>query len=140
MPDDRGRGMTKAFQLQATGIDKSCGSLAALNSIDFAVNSAKAVGIVGLQLLPHGTIVKPGKFGRKQGRKRSMMAAHQPLFKTRGIRVNADVDRAGRAGTPADIAPPILFLCSHAARWSKGQTLATDGGLEAAALGDINHF
>jgi hypothetical protein len=40
--------MTKAFQLQATGIDKSCGSLAALNSMDVPVNSAKAVGIVGL--------------------------------------------------------------------------------------------
>ena len=84
-------------------------------------------------------------------------AAHQPLFKDRGIRVNAvspgpvatpilpefravfgdarvdgDIARVGRAGTPADIAPAILFLCSDGARWINGANLAVDGGLEAA--------
>ncbi|ETI60454.1 3-alpha-hydroxysteroid dehydrogenase [Marinomonas profundimaris] len=87
----------------------------------------------------------------------TMLAAHQPMFKSRNIRVNAvspgpvetpiltqfrqvlgdqrvnsDVDRVGRAGTPADIAPVILFLCSDAARWVNGNNIAADGGLEAS--------
>jgi NAD(P)-dependent dehydrogenase (short-subunit alcohol dehydrogenase family) len=84
-------------------------------------------------------------------------AAHQPLFKARGIRVNAvspgpvatpilpefravfgdarvdaDIAAVGRAGAPSDIAPAILFLCSDGARWINGANLAVDGGLEAA--------
>ena len=87
----------------------------------------------------------------------TMLAAHQNQFKSRAIRVNAvspspvetpilqqfrdvlgdarvnaDVDAVGRAGTPDDIAPAILFLCSDAARWINGTNLATDGGLEAS--------
>jgi NAD(P)-dependent dehydrogenase (short-subunit alcohol dehydrogenase family) len=34
----------------------------------------------------------------------------------------------GRWGTPGDIAPPVLFLASSAARFITGQTLAVDGG------------
>ncbi|MCL4141799.1 UNVERIFIED_CONTAM: hypothetical protein GTU68_040878, partial [Idotea baltica] len=81
----------------------------------------------------------------------TMLAAHQDAFRARAIRVNAvspgpvetpiltqfrevlgdervnsDVDRVGRAGTPGDIAPAILFLCSDAARWINGHNLATD--------------
>ena len=95
----------------------------------------------------------------------TMLAAHQEQFKGRGIRVNAvspgpvetpiltqfrevlgdarvnsDVDRVGRAGTPDDIAPAILFLCSDAARWINGTNLATDGGLEAAITAEVNSF
>ncbi|WP_323780664.1 coniferyl-alcohol dehydrogenase [Thalassovita sp.] len=95
----------------------------------------------------------------------TLLAAHFDRFKSRGIRVNAvspgpvdtpiltqfrevlgnervnsDVDRVGRAGTAADIAPAILFLCSDAARWINGHNLATDGGLEASILAEINQF
>jgi len=34
----------------------------------------------------------------------------------------------GRLGEPADIAGAVLFLCSPAAAWITGQTLAVDGG------------
>jgi NAD(P)-dependent dehydrogenase (short-subunit alcohol dehydrogenase family) len=34
----------------------------------------------------------------------------------------------GRLGTPADIAEAAAFLCSDAASWITGQTLAVDGG------------
>lgn len=95
----------------------------------------------------------------------TMMAAHQAQFKARGIRVNAvspgpvetpiltqfravlgdarvnsDIDRVGRAGTAADIAPVVLFLCSDAARWINGANIAADGGLEAAITAEINGF
>ena len=88
----------------------------------------------------------------------TMQAAHQPLFKERGVRVNAvspgpvttpilkefrsifgdprvddDIARVGRAGSAPDIAPPALFLCSDGARWINGANLPVDGGLEASA-------
>jgi NAD(P)-dependent dehydrogenase (short-subunit alcohol dehydrogenase family) len=92
-------------------------------------------------------------------------AAHQPLFKSRGIRVNAvspgpvetpiltqfrevlgnarvdsDIARVGRAGTAADIAPVILFLCSDAGRWINGANIAADGGLEASVNAEVLGF
>lgn len=87
----------------------------------------------------------------------NQLAAHDSQFRSRGIRVNAvspgpvttpiltqfrdtlgdsrvnaDIDRVGRAGTAGDIAPVILFLCSDAARWVTGANIPTDGGLEAS--------
>jgi NAD(P)-dependent dehydrogenase (short-subunit alcohol dehydrogenase family) len=95
----------------------------------------------------------------------TMQAAHQRLFKDRGIRVNAvspgpvetpilrqfravlgdervdsDITRVGRAGTAADIAPVVLFLCSDGARWINGANLPTDGGLEASINADVLGF
>ncbi|WP_037080011.1 coniferyl-alcohol dehydrogenase [Rhizobium sp. CCGE 510] len=95
----------------------------------------------------------------------TMRAAHQPLFKNRGIRVNAvspgpvetpilkqfravlgdarvdsDITRVGRAGTAADIAPAVLFLCSDGGRWINGANLATDGGLEASINAEVLGF
>jgi NAD(P)-dependent dehydrogenase (short-subunit alcohol dehydrogenase family) len=95
----------------------------------------------------------------------TLTAAHDPLFKARGIRVNAvspgpvetpiltqfrevlgdervdsDISRVGRAGNPADIAPVVLFLCSDAARWINGSNLAADGGLEASVLAEVMDF
>ena len=37
-----------------------------------------------------------------------------------------------RHGTPADVAGAALFLCSDAASWITGQTLAVDGGFSIA--------
>ena len=95
----------------------------------------------------------------------TLRAARQPLFKARGIRVNAvspgpvetpilgefrtvlgdarvdsDIARVGRAGTAADIAPAILFLCSDGARWINGANLAVDGGLEASVNAEVLGF
>lgn len=95
----------------------------------------------------------------------TMRAAHKPLFRDSGIRVNAvspgpvetpilkqfravlgdarvdsDITRVGRAGTSADIAPAILFLCSDGARWINGANLPTDGGLEASINADVLGF
>jgi NAD(P)-dependent dehydrogenase (short-subunit alcohol dehydrogenase family) len=95
----------------------------------------------------------------------TQIAAHQPLFKSRGIRVNAvspgpvetpilkqfrhvlgdekvdsDISRTGRAATASDIAPVILFAASDAARWINGANLAADGGLEASINADVLGF
>lgn len=95
----------------------------------------------------------------------TQMAAHQPLFRQRGIRINtvspgpvetpiltqfravlgdakvdSDINRAGRAGTASDIAPVILFAASDAARWINGTNLAADGGLEASINADVLGF
>jgi NAD(P)-dependent dehydrogenase (short-subunit alcohol dehydrogenase family) len=95
----------------------------------------------------------------------TMRAAHQPLFRERAIRVNAvspgpvttpilkefrqifgdprvddDIARVGRAGSPADIAPAALFLCSDGARWINGVNLPVDGGLEASVNAGVCGF
>jgi NAD(P)-dependent dehydrogenase (short-subunit alcohol dehydrogenase family) len=95
----------------------------------------------------------------------TLRAAHDPLFKSRGIRVNAaspgpvetpilgqfravlgdarvdsDIARVGRAGTSEDIAPAILFLASPDARWINGANLAVDGGLEASVTAEVLGF
>lgn len=95
----------------------------------------------------------------------TMRAAHQPLFKDRGLRVNAvspgpvttpilkelrqifgdprvadDIARAGRAGSAPDIAPVVLFLCSDGARWINGANLPVDGGLEASINATVLGF
>ena len=92
-------------------------------------------------------------------------AAHQDLFKRRGIRVNAvspgpvetpilkqfrtvlgdarvdsDIARVGRAGTSGDIAPVVLFLCSDGARWINGANVPVDGGLEASINAEMFGF
>jgi NAD(P)-dependent dehydrogenase (short-subunit alcohol dehydrogenase family) len=92
-------------------------------------------------------------------------AAHDPLFKERGVRVNAvspgpvttpilkefrtvfgdprvddDIARVGRAGSAPDIAPPALFLCSDGARWINGANLPVDGGLEASVNASVLGF
>ena len=95
----------------------------------------------------------------------TMRAAHLPLFKDRGVRVNAvspgpvatpilkefrsifgdprvddDIARVGRAGSAPDIAPPALFLCSDGARWINGANLPVDGGLEASINATVFGF
>jgi NAD(P)-dependent dehydrogenase (short-subunit alcohol dehydrogenase family) len=95
----------------------------------------------------------------------TMRAAHQPLFKDRGLRVNAvspgpvttpilkefrhifgdprvddDIARVGRAGAAPDIAPVALFLCSDGARWINGVNLPVDGGLEASINATVLGF
>jgi NAD(P)-dependent dehydrogenase (short-subunit alcohol dehydrogenase family) len=55
-------------------------------------------------------------------------------------KVDSDITRVGRAGTSADIAPPVLFLCSDGARWINGANLAVDGGLEASINAEVLGF
>jgi NAD(P)-dependent dehydrogenase (short-subunit alcohol dehydrogenase family) len=95
----------------------------------------------------------------------TQVAAHQPAFKERGVRVvavspgpvetpilgqfrqvfgdqrvDSDIAAVGRAGTPSDIAPVVAFLCSDGARWINGANIAADGGLEAAVNAQVLGF
>ena len=95
----------------------------------------------------------------------TMQAGHMPLFRDRGVRVNAvspgpvstpilkefrqilgdprvddDIARVGRAGLAPDVAPAVLFLCSDGARWINGANLPVDGGLEASINASILGF
>lgn len=46
-------------------------------------------------------------------------------------RVAADAARIKRPAIPDEIAPPVVFLCSDAARWVVGINLPVDGGIDA---------
>jgi len=55
-------------------------------------------------------------------------------------RVDSDIGRVGRSGTPNDIAPVALFLASDAARWINGANIPVDGGLEASVNAEVMGF
>ena len=57
----------------------------------------------------------------------AVMKDHEALS-----RPHLDRTPMARWGTPEDIAGPVLFLASPAARFITGQTLAVDGGYLAA--------
>ncbi|NEX47404.1 SDR family NAD(P)-dependent oxidoreductase [Pseudotabrizicola algicola] len=44
-----------------------------------------------------------------------------------------------RVGTPEDIAGPVVFLCSQAARFITGQTIWVDGGVFSQAVWPYDH-
>jgi NAD(P)-dependent dehydrogenase (short-subunit alcohol dehydrogenase family) len=46
-------------------------------------------------------------------------------------RVAADAANIKRPAIADEIAPPVLFLCSDAARWVTGINLPVDGGIDA---------
>lgn len=53
-----------------------------------------------------------------------------------GEKVAKNIARAGRAGTPAEIANVIVFLASPESHWIKGQDIVIDGGMSAMAMTD----
>jgi len=141
-------------------------NVASIAGYGWRVNIERAKALVGVEGFPDcAEIARNCAIGDAEGypvSKEALLlwtqrAAHQELFKARGIRMNAvspgpvatpilrefravfgdarvddDIARVGRAGTAADIAPAILFLCSDGARWINGANLPVDGGLEAS--------
>ncbi len=54
-----------------------------------------------------------------------------------GERMERNVARAGRAGTPEEVADVITFLVSPGSAWIKGQDLVIDGGMSAMGETDM---
>ena len=53
------------------------------------------------------------------------------FLETLGARAEEDMKIMDRPGTPADIAPVVLFLLSEGSVWLRGVNIATDGGMRA---------
>ena len=54
-----------------------------------------------------------------------------------GPKVAKNIARAGRPGTPEEIADIILFLISPQSAWIKGQDITIDGGMSAMGMTDM---
>jgi NAD(P)-dependent dehydrogenase (short-subunit alcohol dehydrogenase family) len=149
-------------------------SVASIAGYGWRANLERARALVGIEGFPDcAAVARDHEINVAEGypvSKEALLlwtqrAAHQPLFKGRGIRVNAvspgpvatpilrefraifgdarvddDIARVGRAGTASDIAPAILFLCSDGARWINGVNLPVDGGLEASVNAEALGF
>jgi NAD(P)-dependent dehydrogenase (short-subunit alcohol dehydrogenase family) len=64
----------------------------------------------------------------------------QDFLESLGDRAEEDMDVMDRPGTPDDIAPAIVFLCSVDSKWLRGTNIACDGGLSTQALADHYQF
>ena len=53
-----------------------------------------------------------------------------------GDKVNQNLARSGRAGSPEEIAEVIVFLASPESGWIKGQDILIDGGMSAMIASD----
>ncbi|MDB5522954.1 MAG: putative 3-alpha-hydroxysteroid dehydrogenase protein [Rhizobium sp.] len=149
-------------------------NVASIAGYGWRANLDRAKAMVGVQGFPDiKAVMEKNGVGNEIGYPLSkellllwtQKAAHEVLFKGRGIRVNAvspgpvetqilkefrsvlgdervdsDISRVGRAATASDIAPVILFLASDAARWINGANIANDGGLEASINADVLGF
>lgn len=54
-----------------------------------------------------------------------------------GEKVAKNIARAGRAGTPEEIAQVIAFMASPASHWMKGVDVVIDGGMGAMSQSDL---
>ena len=54
-----------------------------------------------------------------------------------GPKVAKNIERAGRPGSPEEIADIILFLISKESAWIKGQDITIDGGMSAMGMTDM---
>ena len=53
------------------------------------------------------------------------------FLETLGARAEEDMKIMDRPGTPADVAPVVVFLLSDGSAWLRGVDIATDGGMRA---------
>lgn len=56
------------------------------------------------------------------------------FVQTLGARAEEDMRIMDRPGTPADVAPVVLFLLSDGSRWLRGTNIAADGGMHSNIL------
>jgi NAD(P)-dependent dehydrogenase (short-subunit alcohol dehydrogenase family) len=59
------------------------------------------------------------------------------FVKAFGPRVAKNIERAGRPGTPREIADVICWLASPDSYWVKGQDISIDGGISAMVQSDM---
>ena len=61
----------------------------------------------------------------------------EDFTKAFGERVAKNIARAGRAGTPEEVADVIAFLAGPDSAWLKGTDIVIDGGMGAMAQTDM---
>lgn len=110
-------------------IGSGCNKLAFPKLVDYTASKGgieQFTKVAAVELGPHGirvNCVAPGAIATAR------TAAEAGDYAGTWARVTP----LRRVGTPADVAGPVVFLCSEAAGFISGQTLGVDGGVFARA-------
>jgi 3-oxoacyl-[acyl-carrier protein] reductase len=122
-PPMAARGWGRIVALTSSSVKQPIPTLTLSNAFRTAL--VAALKTLSIEVAPQGITVNAIATGRVlTDRLRQLYPDEAAMAKA----AQADVP-IGRVATPAEFAPMVTFLCSEAARYVTGQTIAIDGGL-----------
>jgi 3-oxoacyl-[acyl-carrier protein] reductase len=129
VPSMRARGFGRVVVLASTSVKQPIGNIALSNA--FRTGLVAAMKTLATDVAKDGVTVNVIATGRvATDRLRALYGGGADAFERAAVGVPA-----GRVATPEEFAPMAVFLCSAAASYVTGQTIAVDGGLVAGTFG-----
>jgi len=123
LPSMTARAWGRIVALTSSSVKQPIPTLALSNAFRTAL--VAALKTLSIEVAPYGITVNSIATGRVlTDRLRQLYTDEQAM----AAAAKSDVP-IGRVATPAEFAPMVAFLCSEAARYVTGQTIAIDGGL-----------
>lgn len=129
VPSMRARGWGRVVVLASTSVKQPIANIALSNA--FRTGLAAAMKTLATDVAKDGVTVNTIATGRvATDRLRGLYGGGPDAFERAAVGVPA-----GRVATADEFAPMTVFLCSAAASYVTGQTIAVDGGLVAGTFG-----